>query len=172
MRYGCIILTYSEILTPYHIRLNILLKSIGRAIITEQSLIITKTRVFIYIENFTSKNWEFSDKNSDIFHIYVQNIDCGYSFVLSRNKKNNVYPCTPQFYYLKLGFKVSKLYRHVFVITDTKRMGIQATTNSNTSQTKEKQSNLSPVVQSIVSITSTLMVNSLTVVAKLFSNTL
>ena len=24
---------------------------------------------------------------------------------LSRNKKNNVYPCEPQFYYIKVGFK-------------------------------------------------------------------
>ena len=30
--------------------------------------------------------------------------------------KNNVYPCEPQFYYIKVGFKGSKLYRHVFVM--------------------------------------------------------
>ena len=51
------------------------------------------------------------------FHISAQNIDCGYSLepprwggsndypqsmFLSRNKKNNVYPCKPQFYYIKL----------------------------------------------------------------------
>ena len=35
---------------------------------------------------------------------------------LSRNKKNNVYPCKPQFYYIKVGFKRSTLYRHVFVM--------------------------------------------------------
>ena len=29
---------------------------------------ITKTRLFKYIENFTTKNWKFSDKNSDIHH--------------------------------------------------------------------------------------------------------
>ena len=29
--------------------------------------LITKTRLFKYIENFTIKNWKFSDKNSDIF---------------------------------------------------------------------------------------------------------
>ena len=59
-------------------------------------------------------------KNSDIFHISAQNIYCVYllepprrggsneypqSMFLSRNKKNNVYPCKPQFYYIKLGFK-------------------------------------------------------------------
>ena len=30
---------------------------------------IAKTRLFKYIENFTTKNWNFLDKNSDIFHI-------------------------------------------------------------------------------------------------------
>ena len=34
---------------------------------------------------------------------------------LTRNKKNNVYPCKPQFYYIKGGFKGSKLYRQVFM---------------------------------------------------------
>ena len=71
---------------------------------------ITKTRLFKYIENFTTKNWKFSDKNSDIFHFSAQNIDCGYSLelpwqgssneypqsmFLSKNEKNNVYPCKP-----------------------------------------------------------------------------
>ena len=79
-----------------------------------------KTRLFKYIENFTSKNWTFSDKKTDIFHISAQNIDCRYalepprrggsneylqSIFLSRNKKNNVYQCKPQFYYIKVGFK-------------------------------------------------------------------
>ena len=62
----------------------------------------------------------FSDKNSDIFHISAQIIDCGYSLepsrrggsneypqsmFLSKTKKNNVYPCKPQFYYIKVEFK-------------------------------------------------------------------
>ena len=46
------------------------------------TVFITKTRLFKYIENFTTKNWKFSDKNSDIFHISAQNIDCGYSLEL------------------------------------------------------------------------------------------
>ena len=66
-----------------------------------------------------------SGKNSDIFfHISAQNIDCGYSLepprrggsneypqymFLSRNKKNNVYPCKPQFYYVKVGLKGVKI---------------------------------------------------------------
>ena len=63
-------------------------------------------------------------KTSDIFHISVQNIDCGYSLepprrggsneypqsiFLSWNKKNNVYPRKPQFYYIKVGFKGVKI---------------------------------------------------------------
>ena len=55
----------------------------------------------------SSPKTEISDKNSEIFHISAQNIDCGYSsepphqggsneyqqsMFLSRNKKNNVYP--------------------------------------------------------------------------------
>ena len=58
-------------------------------------------------------------KNYDIFHISAQKIGCGYllepprwdgsneyplSMFLSRNKKNNVYLCKPQFYNIK-GFK-------------------------------------------------------------------
>ena len=58
------------------------------------------------------KNESFQIKNSDIFYISAQNIDCGYSLepprrggsngypqstFLSRNKKYNVYPCKPQF---------------------------------------------------------------------------
>ena len=71
--------------------------------------------IFKYNENFTTpkKNENFQIKNSDIFHISAQNIDCGYSLeplrrggfneypqsmFLSINKKNNVYPCKPQFY--------------------------------------------------------------------------
>ena len=94
--------------------------------------VITKTRLFKYTENLTSKNWKFSLKKSDIFHISAQNIDCGYSLepprrggsneypqsmLLSRNKKNNVYPCKPQFHYIKVGLRGSKLYRHVFVMS-------------------------------------------------------
>ena len=78
-----------------------------------------------------SKNKNFQIKNSDNFHISAQNIDCGYSLepprrgssneypqsmFLSRNKKNNIYSCKPQFYYIKVSLRGSKLYRHVFVM--------------------------------------------------------
>ena len=80
-------------------------------------------------ENFQIKNY---DKNIDCGYslepprllISAQNTDCGYSLepprrggsneypqsmFLSRNKKNNVYPCKPQFYYEKVGFKGVKI---------------------------------------------------------------
>ena len=59
-------------------------------------------------------------KNSDVSHSSAQKIDCKYSLepphrggsneylqsmILSRNKTNKVYPCKPQFYYIKVGFK-------------------------------------------------------------------
>ena len=77
------------------------------------------------------KTESFSDKNSNIFSYFCSNIDCGYSLepplrggsneypqsmFLSTNKEDNVYPCKPQFYHIKMGFKGAKLYRHVFVM--------------------------------------------------------
>ena len=65
---------------------------------------------FKYTENFTTKKWKFSDKQFFIF--LLKKNDCGYSLeppwrggsyeypksmFLSINKKNNVYPCKPQF---------------------------------------------------------------------------
>ena len=67
-----------------------------------------------------NENFSIKKKKSDIFHISTQNIDCGYSLepprrggsneypqamLLSRNKKNNVYPCKPKFYYIKCGLR-------------------------------------------------------------------
>ena len=51
------------------------------------------------------------------------------SMFLSRNEKQNnkVYPCKPQLYYIKVGFKGggggSKLYRYVFVMLSRKLTG-------------------------------------------------
>ena len=36
------------------------------------------------------------------------------SMFLSRNKKNNVYPCKPQFYYIKVGFTGVKIIQACF----------------------------------------------------------
>ena len=59
-------------------------------------------------------------KNSDIFHIFSQNINCGYSWEPPRRDGSNEYqqsmfwaevrkiiytPVNPSFFYKKLGFK-------------------------------------------------------------------
>ena len=46
----------------------------------------------IYNENFTTKNENFQIKNSDIFQISAQNIDCGYSLEPPRRGGSNEYP--------------------------------------------------------------------------------
>ena len=76
------------------------------------------------MKNLPPKIENFQIKNYDNFHISAQNIDCGYSLepprrggsneypqsmFLSRNKKNIVYPCKPQFCYIKVGFKGVKI---------------------------------------------------------------
>ena len=72
----------------------------------------------LILKNFPPRNKNFKMKNSDIFHVSAQNIDCGYSLepprrggsneypqpmFLSRHKKNNVYPCKLQFLLYKSG---------------------------------------------------------------------
>ena len=79
-------------------------------------------KIYMYHQK---KKWFFSDKKkTNIFHSSAQNIDCGYSLepprrggsneypqavFFSRNKKNNVYTCKSQFYYIKMGFKGVKI---------------------------------------------------------------
>ena len=67
-----------------------------------------------------AENENFQMKNSGSFHISAQNTVRGYpsepphgggsnvhpqSMLPSRNRKNDKYPCKPQFYYIKVGFK-------------------------------------------------------------------
>ena len=78
------------------------------------------TPIQIYRKFHNQKLKKNQIKNPDIFHISTQNIDYGHSLepprrggsnkypqsmFFSRNKKNNVYPCKPQFYYIKVGFE-------------------------------------------------------------------
>ena len=78
----------------------------------------------IYWKFYHQKNENFQIKKFDIFHISAKNIDSGsslepprrggsnaypQSMLLSRNKKNNVYPCKPQFYNIKMGLKGVKI---------------------------------------------------------------
>ena len=69
-------------------------------------------------------------KNCDVVLIFAQNIDCGYTAVLTSThnlcfkakiRKNIVYPCKPQFYYIKVGckgvyFESGVLHGHVFLM--------------------------------------------------------
>ena len=82
------------------------------------------THIQIYRKFYLQKTENFQLKNSDIFQISAQSTDCGYSLepprrggsnvyphsmFLSRNKKNNAYPCKPRFYYIKVRFKGVKI---------------------------------------------------------------
>ena len=79
---------------------------------TKQFLHYENTPIQIYWKFHHPKLKVFWYKNSDIFHISAQNIECVYalepprrggsnaypqSMFLSRNKKNNVYPVNPIF---------------------------------------------------------------------------
>ena len=102
---------------------NIWKKNIWKYI-SEISISLRKHAYSNILKILPPKNKKFQIKNSDIFHISAQNIDCRYSLelprwggsneypqsmFLSRNKKNNVYPCKPKFYYIKVGFKGVKI---------------------------------------------------------------
>ena len=96
---------------------------------------ITKTGLFKYIENFTSKTktFQIKKKKSEIFHISAQNRECGFSLEPPRRGGSNVYP---QYIFFGAeirktmytpvnpvvlfksggGLRGSKLYRQVFVM--------------------------------------------------------
>ena len=72
----------------------------------------------IYRKVHLQKTENFQIKSSDIVHISAQNIvysfepprwggsnEYSQSMFLSKIEKNNIYPCKPQFYYVKVGFK-------------------------------------------------------------------
>ena len=78
--------------------------------------------------NFTTKKGKFSDKKFWYFSYSCSkhslepprrggSNEYPQSMFWSRNQNNNVYPCKPQFYYIKVGFKGPKWYRYVFVMS-------------------------------------------------------
>ena len=90
-----------------------------------------KTRLFKYIEDFTTKNENFHMKHSGSFRISAYNIDCGYSLEPPRRGGSNEYPqsiflsrkrkimstlLNPSFTIYNWGLRGSKLLRHVFVM--------------------------------------------------------
>ena len=59
---------------------------------------------------------------------------------LSRNQKNNIYPCKPQFYYIKVGFKgVSIIYA---CFRDVNMSGIEYHVKVNQIDRFEKQTSI------------------------------
>ena len=102
--------------------------SASEAIVLKDA-VISVTFIAIHYENTPIQiYWKFYHQNIKkiqikiliFFHISAQNIDCGYplepprrggsngypqSMFWSRNKKNNLYPCKPQFYFIKVGSK-------------------------------------------------------------------
>ena len=120
--------------TPFRLERPMLLFMSHRATVFTlniSTLNITKTCLLKYTENVTTKKWEFSDKNSDIFYISAQNLACEYTLekaqwdgsneypqsVISRNKKIMYTSENPSFTLQKWCLKGAKLYRHVFVMT-------------------------------------------------------
>ena len=93
---------------------------------------ILRKHVYYILKILPPKTEIFQIKILIFFIFLLKNIDCGYlleppqrggsnkypqSMVLSRSKKNTVYPCKPKYYYIKVGFKGVKLYRHVSAMT-------------------------------------------------------
>ena len=81
-------------------------------------VVITKTRLLKYIENFTSKKLKLSDEklwkfsyfySKHILSVLVKTASAWrfkrVSTIYAFEQKINVYPCTPQFYYINNGVK-------------------------------------------------------------------
>ena len=130
---GSELLTYNSILQKLgHTEVNLILTSHVDVYFFASGVDGTINIINLTLRKHAYSNiWKISppkaEKNSDkktliFFHISAQNIDCGYSLepprrvprrggsneypqsmFLSRNKKNNVYPCKPQFLPNKKG---------------------------------------------------------------------
>ena len=87
------------------------------------------TPIQIYRKFHLQKTENFQIKNSNIFHISAQNIDCGYSLELPRRGGSKEYhnqcflaeiwkimytPVNPSFFYIKVGFKGIKFIKACF----------------------------------------------------------
>ena len=82
---------------------------------------ITKIRLFKYIENFTTKNWQISDKKFLYFSYFCLkhrlwrggSNEYPRSIFLSRNKKNNVYPYKPQFPKIHQDITKTRVFKYI-----------------------------------------------------------
>ena len=103
------------------------LKSVVNSVFSSPLGLYMSLRKHVYsniLKILPAKNENFQIKILIFFLFLLKNIDCGYllepprrggsnkypqSMFLSRNKKNNIYPCKPLFYYIKVGFKGVKI---------------------------------------------------------------
>ena len=89
-----------------------------------QKKALRKQAYWNILKILSPKNEDSQMKNTDISRISPQNIDRGYSLEPPRRggsseypqsifwaekKKDTVYPCKPQFYHIKVGFKGFKI---------------------------------------------------------------
>ena len=82
-------------------------------------VIALQNHAYSNIQKTSPPKTKFSDKKkiSGIFSYFcLKDTNVDY-FRAKHRKKNNVYPCKPQFYYIKVRYKGWKLYRRVFVMT-------------------------------------------------------
>ena len=119
------------------------------------------TSIQIYRNCHLQKLKIFKYKNSDIFHISAQNIDCGYSLEPPRWGSSNKYPqfmflaeitktmytpANPSFTIEKWGLRGSKLYRHVFVMGTTFHIHGRTCMKFNSHKRGWKWKNFTPVI--------------------------
>ena len=101
-----------------------------------QISIITKTCPCNKQRFFELKHLKFSAEKIDIFLIFAQNIDCGYSLepprrggsneypqsmFWSKNKKNRYTPANPSFTIQKWGLRGYSLHGHVFLMIASRK---------------------------------------------------
>ena len=62
------------------------------SVVSNDSVSLRKHAYSNILKTLPPKNENFQMKNSDIFHISAQNIDCGYSLEAPRRGGSNEYP--------------------------------------------------------------------------------
>ena len=105
---------------PHRVQRDVRLRQACWGFDTMATIHYENTPIQIYRKFHLQKLKIFIQKCQILFIFLLKNIDFGYSLepprrggsneypqsmFLSKNKKNKVYPCKPQFYYIKVGFK-------------------------------------------------------------------
>ena len=103
---------------------NFIIPIVYFRILAGKSLHYENMPIQIYWKFYHQKNENFQINILIFFLFLLKNTDCRYSLepprrggsneysqsmFLNGNRENNVYPCKPQFYYMKVGFKGVKI---------------------------------------------------------------